>query len=122
VQFALANPGSVATAPNFVVQVDNQDPVTTTSTSVDFTGLAPGPHTVTVQLVDANNTPIAGARAIVQFTTVQPQAELTPKPGTIVPAALHEDVLPHTRTTLPLLSVIGFGVLVGGIVSAMKTR
>ena len=32
------------------------------------------------------------------------------------------EALPETGSVLPLLSVIGFGVLVGGIASAMKTR
>jgi LPXTG-motif cell wall-anchored protein len=30
--------------------------------------------------------------------------------------------LPETGSALPLISVIGFGVLVGGIASALKTR
>jgi hypothetical protein len=30
--------------------------------------------------------------------------------------------LPNTSSALPLISVIGFGVLVGGIASALKTR
>jgi LPXTG-motif cell wall-anchored protein len=33
-----------------------------------------------------------------------------------------ENNLPATGSSLPLLSVIGFGVLVGGIASALKTR
>ena len=32
------------------------------------------------------------------------------------------EALPETGSVLPLLSLIGFGVLVGGIASAMKTR
>jgi hypothetical protein len=118
----MANPGAIPTAPNFVVQLDNRDPVTTTSTSVDFTGLTPGPHTVTVQLVDANNTPIAGSQTLVHFTILQPVAQGNAPRAALDPAAQHESSLPHARTTLPLLSVIGFGVLVGGIVSAMRTR
>lgn len=33
-----------------------------------------------------------------------------------------ENNLPSSGSSLPLLSVIGFGVLVGGIASALKTR
>jgi hypothetical protein len=40
------------------------------------------------------------------------------------PATLNQDEsnLPPASSPLPLISVIGFGVLVGGIISAMKTR
>ena len=30
--------------------------------------------------------------------------------------------LPNANSSLPLLSVIGFGILVGGVLSALKTR
>jgi hypothetical protein len=134
VTYALANPGaSAAGSPNFQVRLDSQDPVTTTATEYSFTGLTPGSHTVTVQLVDANGTPVQGAQAVVQFTVLKqtarkhgPQAiaaALRLEPGTDIriqqstpaPAA-------PASGALPLLSVIGFGVLVGGLASAMKTR
>jgi hypothetical protein len=125
VQYELQNPGAIPTAPNFVVRVDNQDPVQTTSTSATFTGLQPGQHTATVQLVDANGTPIAGAAVTVHFVTVQPQTMgvMLPIAGKLIPASFAIDQpLQHSVNALPLLSIIGFGVLIGGIVSAMKTR
>ena len=105
------------------------------------TGLTPGAHTVTVQLVDANGTPIAGARSEVQFVVLQPE----PATGATTPLRHHgpsmiatafrveepqnparendeDQELPSAAGALPLLSVIGFGVLLGGIASAMKTR
>jgi hypothetical protein len=144
VQFELTNGGaSAAGVPNFQLKLDSQDPVTTTSTSYTFTGLTPGPHTVTVQLVDANGTPVAGARSEVPFVVLQP----APTPGaaialqhqrpSMIQAALrieqprqeskdqeknNDDQPTSAAGALPLLSVIGFGVLLGGIASAMKTR
>ena len=69
VTYSLANPGaSAAGQPNFQLRLDAQDPVNTTATEYTFTGLQPGAHTITVQLVDANGTPVQGANAVVQFT------------------------------------------------------
>jgi hypothetical protein len=113
VQYQLTNPTiAQAGSPNFKVQLDSQDAITTTSTSQDFTGLAPGPHSVTVQLVDANGSPVSGAGASVKFTIVNPAPQ----------SAFSGRVLPSGSSPLPLLSVIGFGVLLGGLVSAMRTR
>lgn len=134
VKYALTNPGATAAgSPNFQIRLDSQDPVTTTATEYSFTGLTPGPHTLTVQLVDANGTPIAGAQAVVQFTVLKqaahtygPQAiaaALRLNPATDIRIQQTEPpAIPNAGGALPLLSVIGFGVLVGGIASAMKTR
>ncbi|HET7183733.1 MAG TPA: hypothetical protein VFI82_03555 [Terriglobales bacterium] len=138
VQFELTNGGaSAAGVPTFRVKLDSRDPVTTNSTSYTFTGLTPGAHTVVVQLVDANGTPIAGASSEVPFVVVQPG----PTPGAAIALRHHspsmiqaafrveqpkdqstDDEPPSAAGALPLLSVIGFGVLLGGIASAMKTR
>lgn len=136
VQYELANSGaSAAATPTFQIQLDSQDPVTTSATEYTFTGITPGAHRVTVQLVDANGTPIAGVSGQVQFFILRPGATATGgSPARRVLAALkvedpkeplrdldgHE--LPAAGGALPLLSVIGFGALVGGIASAMKTR
>jgi hypothetical protein len=139
-QFELTNNGASASGtPDFQVQLDNQDPVTTNSTSYTFSGLQPGSHQVTVQLVDANGTPVAGARSEVPFVVLKP----APTPGAtialrhrrpaLIEAALrveeprppqkdNDESLPSAAGALPLLSVIGFGVLLGGIASALKTR
>ncbi len=142
VQFELTNGGASASGtPNFQVKLDSQDPVTTNATNYTFTGLKPGPHTISVQLVDANGTPIMGARSEAQFVVVQ-QAGTAPSPSAAIflqhprssmiqaamrveepkaPGATQEE-LSSAAGALPLLSVIGFGVLLGGIASAMNTR
>ena len=142
IQFELTNEGaSAAGTPNFQIKLDGRDPVTTNSTDQTFTGLTPGPHAITVQLVDANGTPVAGARSEVQFVVLQPAptpaAAVSLRHGGpyMVAAALRveepqdQDRVPERDAgqssaagALPLLSVIGFGVLLGGIASAMKTR
>jgi hypothetical protein len=146
VRFELVNPAAAASAtPTFQLQLDDTDPVRTASTDYTFTGLAAGQHTVSVELVDANNTPVAGARGVVQFIIAQrkpnagaPQgASVTPghddhELAQTTPSGAHlqavsfqgnrAEALPNTGSALPLLSVIGFGVLLGGIASALKTR
>lgn len=143
VRFELTNPAAVPGTPNFLVQMDGLDPISTSQTQQVFTGLSAGAHTVTVKLVDANGTPINGGRAAVQFFVMPPpqsgatppgEASVTPAKRELNiagfkfqrpdPALLYQDesTLPPSSSPLPLISIIGFGVLVGGIVSAMKTR
>ncbi len=129
VKYELSSVGVAGGSPNFRIQLDGRDPVITTFSEYTFTGVTPGQHTVTVELVDANNTPVANARAEVQFNTAQPAG--TPAGGkshgaghvqqvSFAPNA--EDNLPPSGSALPLLSVIGFGALLGGIASALRTR
>lgn len=149
VRYELTNPtAAAASSPTFRVQLDSSDPLTTTTNQQSFTGLTPGPHVVTIQLVDANGTVIGNSQTQVQFTVVptvqnggsapggtpasssgastgsatpsSPQAKAVMAPG--ITAETHEDSLPPASSSLPILSVIGFGVLVGGVASAMKTR
>jgi len=135
VSWSLTNPGATAAgAPNYQVRIDSQDPITTSQTEYTFTGLTPGAHKVTVQLVDANGTPIPSGRAEVQFNILRqtvrkygPQAiaaalRLDPASDIHVRNAAEPAAVPNAGGTLPLLSVIGFGVLLGGIASAMKSR
>jgi hypothetical protein len=144
VRFELVNPGvSAASTPDFRLQLDSESPVDTDSTEYTFTGLVPGPHTITIQLVDANGTPIPGSNATVKFNIVsqapptgtrlenhRPAAGLSLKAASVVdqqefpPMEDHsgQNTPPDSRGALPLLSLIGFGVLAGGIVSALKTR
>jgi hypothetical protein len=145
VRFELTNPTAISGTPNYLVQMDGRGPITTSQRQQVFTGLSAGAHTVTVELVDANGTPIQAGRAAVQFFLAPPPAQPvtnTPKAaaGTAPakrelkiagfkfqrpdPAMVDQDEsnLPPASSPLPLISVIGFGVLVGGIVSAMKTR
>jgi hypothetical protein len=138
VRFELVNPSAYAGTPNYRIQMDGNDPITTSQTSQAFTGLAPGAHTVTIQMVDANGTPVPGGRAALQFFVAQPASpqgtvQSAPKDRELKIAGYkfqqpdpspQEDNpnLPPASSPLPLISIIGFGILVGGIVSAMKTR
>jgi hypothetical protein len=154
VQYQLTDAGaSAAASPNYRVQLDGRDSSETLDTEYNFTGLAPGPHSVTVELVDANHNPISGSRAVVHFTTFTPGTNPAPAAGTpatkpapsnatpatpqttgaltppqIVKAALPlppanpGDQLPSAGGELPLLSIVGLGVLAGGLISAMRTR
>lgn len=139
-RFQLTNPAASAGAPNFQLQLDGADPVTTTSTEYTFSGLAPGTHSITVNLVDANGTPVTGGSAVVQFSVKAPGAAprgsastpATPDSGdasidrtSSTPAELSGSMREQPQmasNSLPMLSLIGFGVLIGGVASAFKTR
>ncbi len=165
VQVNLVNPGASAETPTFQYTLDGRDPVQSTDLSHTFTGLTPGAHSLTVELVDANGTPISGTRSSVQFTVLPgtgagqaPQPRSAPSPtsapdtwktqnsprvldrvsgheprtGLLIaafylqqapaPAAPAGKNLPRTGSELPLLSVIGFGALLGGLASVLRTR
>jgi LPXTG-motif cell wall-anchored protein len=144
--------------PTYQLQLDSRAPITTNDNQVTFTGLQPGPHTVSVQAIDANGTPLPGSRNVVQFVFIPAAAPSTGGPhsqsettklfasgargsgwtpqlksassASSKPAADETDAagssensgLPDTGSALPLLSIIGFGVLMGGIFSARRTR
>src|SRR4051812_48313167 len=42
VRYELTNPAAAAGSPNFRVQIDGSDPITTTATEYSFNGLTPG--------------------------------------------------------------------------------
>ena len=119
----------------FRIQMDSQPPVQTNETAYTFDSLMPGSHDVTVELLDSRNRPIASSLAKVSFVSAAPEtnpdAELVVEP--MLPPTLQKVAmfLPQAAAPIdpgdgsgemPLLSVIGLGVLVGGMVSAMKTR
>lgn len=130
VSYALVNPGISATSPNFLVQLDGRDPIATKDTQYTFTGLTPGQHAVVVELVDANGTPVTGGRsAVVFFVTPASQPQTASPPGAAMNAnsnangsTVEPTELAPASSALPLLSVIGFGVLLGGVASALRTR
>lgn len=126
---------SGAEPPIFQLQLDAQAPIQTPYTEQTFTGLKPGRHILTIQVVDANSRPIPGLRNQVEFRIVrQQQPGSGPTSGAQPPAQstagylqLASDQkdssqLPDGGSALPLLSVIGCGVLVGGIFSALRTK
>ncbi|HVZ16080.1 MAG TPA: hypothetical protein VG897_03110, partial [Terriglobales bacterium] len=58
-RYELTNQAATANAsPNYRIQLDGRDPIETLDTEYSFTGLAPGNHTIIVELVDANHVPI----------------------------------------------------------------
>lgn len=73
VAYELASQASASSTPTFQLRLDSRDPVQTTDTQYTFTGLAAGTHTITIRVVDANNTPLPGVQNQVQFT-IQPPA------------------------------------------------
>jgi hypothetical protein len=127
-----ANRRASARPANFRIQLDSQPPVETGETSYTFENVNPGSHAVRVELIGARDRSVAGSQAISSFIL---QA---PKPNPVVvepmlPPTLQKVAmfLPQAAAPLdsgdgsgemPLLSAIGLGVLVGGMVSAMKTR
>jgi hypothetical protein len=140
-RFELARP-SLSGEPTFMVQLDGADPINTTSTDYTFTGLQPGIHSVRVTLVNANNVPVQGGTAAVQFKVpviAQPArsdgshgAKVNPSrtvagafPAAPIPPELRSDGdvnLPLAGSPLPLLSLIGFGLLLGGAAQTMRSR
>jgi hypothetical protein len=113
---------------NFELILDDRDPVHTVETEYTFTGLTPGQHRLIVQAVDANNTPISGTRTDMRFLVVKPSTTPpAPTAALSVPPALYsiagrDRYAPDAVSPLPLLLIIGAGVLVGGLVSARRTR
>jgi hypothetical protein len=72
IRYVLAPEVSANEVPAFNLLLDDGDPVQTNDSEYTF-GVMPGEHTVIVQVVDANGTPIVGAQDRVQFTVLPPQ-------------------------------------------------
>jgi hypothetical protein len=123
VNYELVNPGVSGGSPDFKVQLDGRESILTKDTTYTFTGLTPGEHSVVVQLVDANGTPITGGRSAVVFFVIAggSQQQGTRAPGMTTNNGEPPELAPAS-STLPLLSIIGFGALVGGVASALRTR
>ena len=125
VQYQQASPKGTS-SPTYELQIDGRDPVQTTDTKYTLNGLRPGNHNLMVQVVDAKGAPVSGTRSEVHFT-VAPRAataNTTAARGSVLaplPQPLTND-LPNGNGSLPLLSIIGFGILVGGVISALRTR
>lgn len=146
--FELARP-ALSGEPNFLVQLDANDPIGMTDTSYTFSPIQPGNHTIRVTLVDANNMPIEGGTATVHFKVKQPAAGggpggamqrpsgspangslasrsfAGPAPAEPIPPELRhggDANLPLAGSPLPLLALIGFGLLIGGAAQAMRMR
>jgi hypothetical protein len=119
----------------FRVQLDSEAPVETNETACTFDQVTPGQHAVSVELLDVKHRPIVTSKAEMNFVTESPDPNPVPEVavGPMMPATLQKVAvfLPQVAAPMdpsdgsgemPLLSVIGLGVLIGGMVSAMKTR
>lgn len=137
VRYQLVQQATSASSASFQVQLDAADPVLTNDQQQGFRGLQPGKHTVQVQAVDANGTPVRGSRAEVEFTVVLPRsslivpeacgaetgaAQLVADSGASSHAEAFSAQLPKGASALPILSAVGLGALVGGVFAALRTR
>src|SRR5262245_33522176 len=141
--YELAAPASADSSPTFQVRLDATEPVRTTDTRYTFTGLKPGRHTVSVEMLDANNVPVKGSRAEVHFSATaasSPPPPMERRPGTaqlivasansgeahLQEIALQQEPkpdadagetsrLPRSSSPLPLLALIGVSGLVAGV-------
>jgi len=82
VRYAIDQPQAVAAStPSFNLRLDGRDPVNTEEKESTFTGLAPGTHTLAIDVVDANGTPIAGTHSEIQFTVALEPPASAPIPA-----------------------------------------
>ena len=111
----------------YELRLDRRDSVKTAATTYTFNGLNSGNHQLIVRQVDSKSDPILGTESAVNFSVhAQETAANTASPGASsglppLPQPLTND-LPNGNGSLPLLSIIGFGILVGGVISALRTR
>lgn len=64
-----AVPGAV----HLLVRLDKETPIATAHTRIAFHGLGPGPHTITVALVDGDDQPLGAEDAV--WLTVSPPVQ-----------------------------------------------
>ena len=135
VQYDLANAPSASSSPTFRLRLDARDAVDTTDTTYTFTGLTPGPHSVSITVVDANGTPVTGTQSQIQFivlpSAAAPSSAPPPSqnPGTLtafslVPRAEAASIEMQSDPgdfVSPLMLLLA-GVIVGGVISALRTR
>ena len=122
VQYQLSPKGSGS--PIYEVRMDGRSPVQTTDTNYTFNGLKPGSHDLVVQIVDVSGAPVSGTRSEIHFTVAASAATantIAAPSSNLLPLPLTNE-LPNGNGSLPLLSIIGFGILVGGVISALRTR
>jgi len=133
VRFELTRNATASGSPTFQVQLDDRDPTRSTDNQQTFTGLAPGSHTVSIELIDANNTPVPGTRTEINFIVLPAPAPrtATPAPHLLLATAQQQpekgessspEDLPRSGSPLPFLSAVGISSLVGGIYATVRTR
>ena len=127
-------PGAMSGNPNVLVQLDT--PNATDGADNAFAGLEPGVHTARVILMDAQNQPLQGGVAMVHFrvhATTAPSGTAAVPPQPVqgapvpppIPPELRSDgdpVVPLKSSPLLLVSIIGFALLIGGILPGIRSR
>jgi hypothetical protein len=78
IRFELVRPNPAGGENNFVIQLDAREPINISGNEYTFTGMRPGPHTISISEVDANGTPLPDARSEVQFTVQPPEGTAAP--------------------------------------------
>src|SRR4051812_35348547 len=134
VQYDIANASSASSSPTFRLRLDARDPVDTTDTSYTFTGLTPGPHSVSITVVDANGTPVTGTQSEIRFAVLPSAAAPSSAPPSQNPGSLTAfNLVPRAEAASlemqsepedfisPLMLLLA-GVIVGGVISALRTR
>jgi hypothetical protein len=134
-RYDLENTASASGTPTFRLRLDAADPVDTTDTSYTFSGLAPGQHSVSITVVDANGVPVSGTQNEVKFTvaaapvpSVAPPER--PSSGTwvtfnLVPRAEAASTAATESGDADMVSLVLWlicGIIIGGIVAATRTR
>src|SRR4051812_5218170 len=134
VQYEVANASSASSSPTFRLRLDARDPVDTTDTTYTFTGLTPGAHSVSITVVDANGTPVTGTQSEIPFTVLPSAAAPSSAPPSQNPSSLTAfHLVPRGEAASlemqsdpedfvsPLMLLLA-GVIVGGVISALRTR
>jgi len=134
VQYDIANASSASSSPTFRLRLDARDPVDTADTTYTFTGLTPGAHSVSITVVDANGTPVTGTQSEIRFTILPAAAAPSSAPPSQNPGSLRAfKLVPRAQAASlemqsdpedfvsPLMLLLA-GVIVGGVISALRTR
>lgn len=106
IRYQLKHPLANASYVSYELQLDDQASVCTEEADYTFEHLNQGRHQVRLQIAAVSRKE-APASSTAYFSTS---------------ASGRAGELPETSSMLPLLSVIGFGVLLGGVASALRTR
>ena len=122
-------PSAMSGNSDLLVQLDN--PGAADGAETAFAGLEPGLHTARVILMDEQNQPLQGGVAMVHFrvhATTEPaapqQVQGAPVPPPIPPELRGDGdpVVPLKSSPLLLVSMIGFALLIGGILPGIRSR
>lgn len=108
---------------SYNLYLDGREPVQTIDTTYTFNGVQAGEHHLAVETA-GRGAPVSRSRSEIKFTVANPahggNSTVAQNRGAL-PLPPASD-LPDGNSSLPLLSVIGFGILVGGVISALRTR